>query len=86
MSKYKLSPMMRHYKELKEKYPDTILLYRLGDFYEMFLRTPLKAQNPGLDPTDRDCGLEKGAYVWRSYHAVDNYIARLINAGKSSGL
>ena len=36
MSKYKLSPMMRHYKELKEKYPDTILLYRLGDFYEKF--------------------------------------------------
>ena len=32
----KLSPMMRHYVELKDKYEDTIILYRLGDFYEMF--------------------------------------------------
>ena len=32
----KMSPMMTHYLSVKEKYPDTILMYRLGDFYEMF--------------------------------------------------
>jgi DNA mismatch repair protein MutS len=37
----KLSPMMEHYKTLKESYPDTILLYRLGDFYEMFFEDAL---------------------------------------------
>ena len=35
-----LSPMMTHYLETKKQYPDCILFYRLGDFYEMFLRMP----------------------------------------------
>ena len=38
----KLSPMMQHYLATKEKYPDCILFYRLGDFYEMFLTMPSK--------------------------------------------
>lgn len=84
MSKYKLSPMMRHYKELKEKYPDTILLYRLGDFYEMFFEDAIESSKIlDLTLTGRDCGLEKRAPMCGvPYHAVDNYIARLINAGK----
>ena len=36
MAKKEMSPMMQHYLETKEEYPDSILFYRLGDFYEMF--------------------------------------------------
>lgn len=79
----KLSPMMEHYKSLKEKYPDAILMYRLGDFYEMFFEDAVKASKIlELTLTGRDCGLqEKAPMCGVPYHAVDNYIARLISSG-----
>ncbi|HOO22283.1 MAG TPA: DNA mismatch repair protein MutS [Clostridia bacterium] len=79
----KLSPMMEHYKTLKESYPDTILLYRLGDFYEMFFEDALTASKVlDLTLTGRDCGLEERAPMCGvPHHAVDTYIARLISAG-----
>jgi DNA mismatch repair protein MutS len=79
----KLSPMMEHYKSLKESYPDTIMLYRLGDFYEMFFEDAIKASKIlDLTLTGRDCGLEEKAPMCGvPYHAVDNYIAKLVANG-----
>lgn len=79
----KLSPMMEHYKELKENYPDTIMLYRLGDFYEMFFDDAIKASKIlDLTLTGRDCGLEERAPMCGvPYHAVDSYIAKLVANG-----
>lgn len=79
----KLSPMMEHYKNLKENYPDTIMLYRLGDFYEMFFEDAVKASKIlDLTLTGRDCGLEERAPMCGvPYHAIDNYISKLISAG-----
>ncbi|MBO4540212.1 MAG: DNA mismatch repair protein MutS, partial [Clostridia bacterium] len=79
-----ISPMMAHRNELKEKYPDTILLYRLGDFYEMFFEDAIKASRIlDLTLTGRDCGLEERAPMCGvPYHAVDSYIARLVAAGE----
>ena len=76
--------MMAHRNELKEKYPDTILLYRLGDFYEMFFEDAIKASKLlDLTLTGRDCGLEERAPMCGvPYHAVDTYIARLVAAGE----
>ena len=78
-----LSPMMRQYLELKEKYPETIILYRLGDFYEMFFEdAELVSRELELTLTGRDCGLEKRAPMCGiPHHAVNGYISRLINNG-----
>ncbi len=80
----KLSPMMTHYKQLKKDYPDTIIFYRLGDFYEMFFDDALIASELlGLTLTGRDCGLEQRAPMCGvPYHAAEGYIAKLINAGQ----
>ena len=76
--------MMTHYKEVKSQYPDTILMYRLGDFYEMFFDDALEASKLlDLTLTGRDCGLKDRAPMCGvPYHAVDNYISRLIKCGK----
>ncbi len=81
--KRKLSPMMTHYLSLKENYPDTILFYRLGDFYEMFFEdAELASRVLELTLTGRDCGLEKRAPMCGiPFHAANTYIAKLITAG-----
>lgn len=78
-----LSPMMKHYLELKEKYPDTIILYRLGDFYEMFFEdAEIVSRELELTLTGKDCGLEKRAPMCgMPYHAVNTYIPKLIANG-----
>jgi len=78
-----LSPMMRHYFEIKDKYPDCILMYRLGDFYEMFFTdAEVVSKELELTLTGRDCGLkERAPMCGVPYHAVDTYISRLINKG-----
>ena len=83
VDKTKLAPMMAHYVELKEKNMDTIILYRLGDFYEMFfedaelvsheLELTLTGRNAGLDERVPMCGVP--------HHAVDIYIDKLIKKG-----
>ena len=80
----KLSPMMSFYLELKEKYKDEIVLFRLGDFYEMFFDDAIKASKMlDLTLTGRDCGLEERAPMCGvPYHAIDNYIAKLLAAGE----
>lgn len=74
---------MRHYLELKANYPDTVLMYRLGDFYEMFFDDAITVSRElELTLTGRDCGLEERAPMCGvPYHAVDTYISRLINKG-----
>ena len=79
----KLSPMMKHYVELKDKYEDTIILYRLGDFYEMFfedaeevahaLELTLTGKNAGLEERVPMCGIP--------HHAAEVYIDKLIKKG-----
>ena len=78
-----MTPMMRQYVELKEKYPDCLLFYRLGDFYEMFFEdAKTAAKELDLYLTGRDCGLsERAPMCGVPYHAVDNYIAKLIEKG-----
>ncbi|MCD4653046.1 DNA mismatch repair protein MutS, partial [bacterium] len=76
----KITPMMRQYNELKARHPDAILFFRMGDFYEMFGEDAVKAA-PVLDVvlTSRDKNSEnKVPMCGIPYHAVDTYIARLI--------
>lgn len=79
-----LSKMMTHYFSIKEKYPDCIIFYRLGDFYEMFFDDAIKASEMlDLTLTGRDCGLEKRAPMCGvPYHAVDAYITKLVSCGE----
>lgn len=79
-----LSGMMQHYLSMKEKYPDCILFYRLGDFYEMFFDDAVKVSKMlELTLTGRDCGLEERAPMCGvPFHAADNYIARLVEQGE----
>ncbi|MBE6544424.1 MAG: hypothetical protein E7675_08495, partial [Ruminococcaceae bacterium] len=71
-----LSPMMRQYLEVKEKYKNAILMFRLGDFYEMFFEdAKIASKELELTLTGRDCGEEERAPMCGvPYHAVDSYI------------
>ena len=78
-----LTPMMRQYLELKEKYSDCLLFFRLGDFYEMFFEDALTASRElEIVLTGRDCGLaERAPMCGVPYHSVNSYINRLIDKG-----
>lgn len=80
----KLSPMMKTYLQTKEQYKDCILLYRLGDFYEMFFEDAERASRIlDLTLTGKNCGLpERAPMCGVPYHAVDNYVGKLIAAGE----
>ncbi len=79
----KLSPMMRHYVELKDKYEDTIILYRLGDFYEMFFEdAEVVAHALELTLTGKSAGLEERVPMCGiPHHASEVYIDKLIKKG-----
>ncbi|MBP3322359.1 MAG: DNA mismatch repair protein MutS [Clostridia bacterium] len=78
-----LSPMMQQYVEVKERYPDALVFYRLGDFYEMFFEDAKTASRElELTLTGRDCGLEERAPMCGvPYHSADGYIGKLVNKG-----
>ena len=78
-----LTPMMRQYMDIKNKYEDCILFYRLGDFYEMFFEDAKTASRElELVLTGRECGLEEKAPMCGiPFHAATNYISRLVNKG-----
>ena len=78
-----LTPMMQQYVELKEKYKDCLLMYRLGDFYELFFEDALTASRElEIVLTGRDCGLEQRAPMCGvPYHAVQGYVDKLIKKG-----
>lgn len=79
----KVSAMMRQYLDIKEKYQDCIMFFRVGDFYEMFFDDAITASKAvELTLTGKDCGLEERAPMCGvPYHAADTYIKRLIDAG-----
>ncbi|MBR0136508.1 MAG: DNA mismatch repair protein MutS, partial [Clostridia bacterium] len=78
-----LTPMMQQYLELKEKYSDCLLFFRLGDFYEMFFEDAVTASKElELVLTGRDCGLtERAPMCGVPYHSVNGYINKLIDKG-----
>ena len=78
-----MTPMMEQYFEVKNKYKDHLLFYRLGDFYEMFFDDAKKASRIlELTLTGRDCGeAERAPMCGVPFHAADKYIARLVSKG-----
>jgi DNA mismatch repair protein MutS len=77
------TPMLRHYLEVKAQHPDALLMYRMGDFYEMFfedarqaaplLEVQLTARQKGTDNEAPMCGIP--------HHALDSYLGKLLEAG-----
>ncbi|MCM1026154.1 MAG: DNA mismatch repair protein MutS [Roseburia sp.] len=78
-----LTPMMQQYMETKKQYPDCILFYRLGDFYEMFFEDAhIVSRELELTLTGKACGLEERAPMCGvPYHAVEGYLTKLVNKG-----
>lgn len=84
----RVSPMMRHYISVKNEYPDVIIFYRLGDFYEVFfedaiitsreLELTLTGRNAGLDERVPMCGVP--------HHAVNIYIDKMVEKGYKIGI
>lgn len=77
------TPMMQQYLDTKKQYPDCILFYRLGDFYEMFFEDALTASKElEITLTGKNCGQEERAPMCGvPYHAVDGYLIRLVAKG-----
>ena len=78
-----LTPMMKQYMETKSQYPDCILFYRLGDFYEMFFDDALTASRElEITLTGKNCGQEERAPMCGvPYHAVESYLNKLVSKG-----
>jgi len=78
-----VTPMMRQYLDIKEANKDSILFFRLGDFYEMFFDDAiLMSKELELTLTGKDCGLEERAPMCGiPFHAADTYISKLIKKG-----
>lgn len=83
MENLALTPMMQQYLEIKDKCKDSILFFRLGDFYEMFFEDAKTASRElELVLTARDCGLEEKAPMCGiPYHASESYVSRLVSKG-----
>ena len=82
------TPMMQQYLALKAQYPDTLLLYRMGDFYELFYADAEKAARL-LDITLTQRGHSAGQPIPMAgvpFHALENYLARLIRLGESAAI
>lgn len=88
MTKPKYTPMMMQYLSIKEKHPDTLILFRLGDFYELFfddakiasreLQLALTGKNAGAEEKVPMCGVP--------HHAIQSYISKLIQRGYKVGI
>ena len=78
-----LTPMMQQYLKTKEEYPDCILFYRLGDFYEMFFEDALTVTKElEITLTGKSCGLEERAPMCGvPYHSVEGYLNKLVSKG-----
>lgn len=78
-----MTPMMQQYFEIKKQYPNCILFYRLGDFYEMFFEdAKIASRELELVLTGRDCGQEERAPMCGvPFHSCEGYIAKLVNRG-----
>ena len=76
--------MMQEYKKVKEDYKDCVLMYRVGDFYEMFFDDAIRVSKMlEITLTGKECGLpERAPMCGVPYHAVDTYVSRLIQKGQ----
>ena len=77
------SPLLRQYHGIKQRYPNALLLFRLGDFYELFYEDAIAASRElqiTLTSRNREAG-QPVPMCGVPYHAAENYIARLIRAG-----
>ena len=79
----KLTPMMKQYFNCKDKYPDCILFFRLGDFYEMFFEDAIVASKTlEIALTGKSCGLEERAPMCGiPFHSANSYISKLVENG-----
>ena len=76
------TPAMRQYRQFKEAYPDYVLLFRMGDFYEMFHDDARTASRVlGLALTSRSKGPSAVPLAGIPYHALDSYLAKLVKSG-----
>ena len=81
----KLTPMLKQYLEIKEHHQDTILFYRMGDFYEMFFEDAKQASrilNITLTSRNNKNDANKVPMCGVPYHAAQSYIGKLVQAGK----
>ena len=78
-----VTPMMKQYLELRDKYKDCILFYRLGDFYELFYdQAELCSRELELTLTGKDCGQEQRAPMCGiPFHAINTYIPKMVEKG-----
>jgi DNA mismatch repair protein MutS len=79
-----LTPMMRHYADVKDQYPQAILLYRVGDFFETFFQDAITvARELELVLTSKDCGkdLDRAFMAGIPHHALERYCALLVDKG-----
>ena len=82
------TPMMQQYLRIKSEYPDTLVLYRMGDFYELFFDDAVKAAKL-LDITLTTRGQSAGTPIKMAgvpYHAIESYLAKLVKAGESAAI
>jgi len=79
-----LTPLMKQYSDIKAQYPDTILFFRMGDFYEMFGEDAVEASGLlQIALTSRDKGKENPVPMCGvPYHAAETYLAKLVQSGK----
>ncbi len=78
----KITPLMKQYYEVKNKYPYSILLFRVGDFYETFAEDAIKAAEIlGITLTNRNNGGSKVPLAGFPYHSLDTYLPKLVRAG-----
>jgi len=79
----KLTPMMEQYQEIKMQHKDSILFFRLGDFYEMFNEdAKIASKILGITLTARNKGENRMPMCGIPFHAAENYIAKITRAGK----
>lgn len=88
MEKVQYTPMMMQYLAIKEKHPDTLILFRLGDFYELFFDdAKLVSKELQLTLTGRNAGQkERVPMCGVPYHAIKGYLARLVANGHKVGI
>ena len=76
------TPLMKQYNSLKEQYPDTILLFRVGDFYETFGQDAITtSQILGITLTKRGGG-DENELAGFPFHAIDTYLPKFLRSGK----
>ena len=77
------TPLMRQYRKIKEKYPDTLLLFRMGDFFETFENDAVTASKVlGITLTKRSNGAASEVpLAGFQHHSLDNYLPKLVKAG-----